>query len=200
MGTDSPRRQRESRRRAGQCGRRRIGAPQSARGAGVRLLRAARDRSRPPIAGSRGPVVRESARADAEPLSGHRVPGRRRAGRDRARVDEGAGADVSVARAEFEHAIAVLVGKPASAVSIAVAPLPDAPPAVPVGLPSESARAAPGHRRPSGGSPPPTRRSASRPPPSIRGCCCPAPRDSRAARSAACSPVPARSGRSGRRW
>jgi NodT family efflux transporter outer membrane factor (OMF) lipoprotein len=45
--------------------------------------------------------------------------------------------DVSVARAEFEHAIAVLVGKPASAVSIAVAPLADAPPAVPVGLPSE---------------------------------------------------------------
>ena len=45
--------------------------------------------------------------------------------------------DVSVARAGFEHAIAVLVGKPASAVSIAVAPLPDTPPAVPVGLPSE---------------------------------------------------------------
>jgi NodT family efflux transporter outer membrane factor (OMF) lipoprotein len=45
--------------------------------------------------------------------------------------------DVSVARAAFEHAIAVLIGKPASVVSIAVAPMPDTPPAVPVGVPSE---------------------------------------------------------------
>jgi NodT family efflux transporter outer membrane factor (OMF) lipoprotein len=45
--------------------------------------------------------------------------------------------DVAVGRAELEHAIAVLVGKPASGFSIAVAPMNDAPPAVPAGLPSE---------------------------------------------------------------
>jgi NodT family efflux transporter outer membrane factor (OMF) lipoprotein len=45
--------------------------------------------------------------------------------------------DVAVGRAALEHAIAVLIGKPASAVSIAVKPMSDAPPAVPAGLPSE---------------------------------------------------------------
>jgi len=45
--------------------------------------------------------------------------------------------DVAVARAAVEHAIAVLVGKPASAFSISVAPLRAAPPSVPAGLPSE---------------------------------------------------------------
>ena len=46
-------------------------------------------------------------------------------------------ADVGVGRAALEHAIAVLVGKPASTLSIAVAPLNGAPPPVPAGLPSE---------------------------------------------------------------
>jgi NodT family efflux transporter outer membrane factor (OMF) lipoprotein len=46
-------------------------------------------------------------------------------------------ADVAIARAAFEHAVAVLVGKPASAFSIPIAPLDGGPPAVPVGVPSE---------------------------------------------------------------
>jgi NodT family efflux transporter outer membrane factor (OMF) lipoprotein len=45
--------------------------------------------------------------------------------------------DVAVARASLVHAIAVLIGKPASTVAIGVAPMSDAPPAVPVGVPSE---------------------------------------------------------------
>jgi NodT family efflux transporter outer membrane factor (OMF) lipoprotein len=45
--------------------------------------------------------------------------------------------DVGVARAAVEHAIAVLIGVPASTLSIAVAPMQDAPPPVPVGVPSE---------------------------------------------------------------
>jgi NodT family efflux transporter outer membrane factor (OMF) lipoprotein len=45
--------------------------------------------------------------------------------------------DVGVQRAQLEHAIALLVGKPASVFSIPVRPLTTVPPAVPVGLPSE---------------------------------------------------------------
>jgi NodT family efflux transporter outer membrane factor (OMF) lipoprotein len=45
--------------------------------------------------------------------------------------------DIGVQRAQLEHAIALLVGKPASLFSIPVAPLSAAPPAIPVGLPSE---------------------------------------------------------------
>ena len=45
--------------------------------------------------------------------------------------------DVAVARASFEHAIAVLIGRPASALSIDVKPMSDAPPQVPAGMPSE---------------------------------------------------------------
>jgi NodT family efflux transporter outer membrane factor (OMF) lipoprotein len=46
-------------------------------------------------------------------------------------------ADLGVARAAFEHAIAVLVGDPAGSFALAPAPQTDAPPSIPVGLPSE---------------------------------------------------------------
>ncbi|MEN3353417.1 MAG: hypothetical protein V7640_1575 [Betaproteobacteria bacterium] len=45
--------------------------------------------------------------------------------------------DVGIARAQFEHAIAVLTGKPPAEFSLARAPLPTEPPAIPIGLPSE---------------------------------------------------------------
>jgi NodT family efflux transporter outer membrane factor (OMF) lipoprotein len=45
--------------------------------------------------------------------------------------------DVEAARALVEHAVAVLVGQPASVFSIGVAPLANAPPPVPIGLPTE---------------------------------------------------------------
>lgn len=45
--------------------------------------------------------------------------------------------DVEVARAQVEHAIAVLVGRPASSFSIAVAPLTRTPPPIPAGLPTD---------------------------------------------------------------
>jgi len=44
---------------------------------------------------------------------------------------------VGLTRAQFEHAIAVLVGKPASDFSIPVEPLKARPPAIPFGLPSQ---------------------------------------------------------------
>lgn len=46
-------------------------------------------------------------------------------------------ADVDVRRAQYEHAIAVLVGKPPAVFSLPVIPLAAQPPAVPPGLPSE---------------------------------------------------------------
>ncbi|WP_336485895.1 efflux transporter outer membrane subunit [Methylobacterium nigriterrae] len=44
---------------------------------------------------------------------------------------------VGLQRATFEHAIAILVGRPPSEIAIPVAPLAQRPPAVPVGIPSE---------------------------------------------------------------
>lgn len=45
--------------------------------------------------------------------------------------------DVTVARAQFEHAIAILIGKPPAELSLPEAPLDLHPPAIPVGVPSE---------------------------------------------------------------
>ena len=45
--------------------------------------------------------------------------------------------DVGVTRAQFEHALAVLVGQPASTFSIPASPLDLSPPKIPVGVPSE---------------------------------------------------------------
>jgi NodT family efflux transporter outer membrane factor (OMF) lipoprotein len=45
--------------------------------------------------------------------------------------------NVGIARAQYEHAIAVLVGKAASEFSIPVKPMTTAPPPIPVGVPSE---------------------------------------------------------------
>jgi NodT family efflux transporter outer membrane factor (OMF) lipoprotein len=44
---------------------------------------------------------------------------------------------VQQSRAQYEHAIAVLVGQPASGLSVAVAPLQATPPPVPLGVPSD---------------------------------------------------------------
>jgi len=44
---------------------------------------------------------------------------------------------LGIARAQFEHAIAMLTGQPASTFSIPDEPLDNAPPAIPVGVPSE---------------------------------------------------------------
>ena len=45
--------------------------------------------------------------------------------------------DLGVQRSQLEHAIAVLIGKPASVFSIPATPLTASPPAIPVGIPSE---------------------------------------------------------------
>jgi NodT family efflux transporter outer membrane factor (OMF) lipoprotein len=45
--------------------------------------------------------------------------------------------DLGVSRAQFEHAIAALIGKPAATFSLLVAPFIPTPPAVPVALPSQ---------------------------------------------------------------
>ena len=45
--------------------------------------------------------------------------------------------DVGVARAQYEHAVAVLIGKPPASFSLASLPLTAPPPPIPVGLPSD---------------------------------------------------------------
>jgi NodT family efflux transporter outer membrane factor (OMF) lipoprotein len=45
--------------------------------------------------------------------------------------------NAGLARAQFEHAIATLIGKPASSFSIAVKPMTTAPPPIPIGVPSQ---------------------------------------------------------------
>jgi NodT family efflux transporter outer membrane factor (OMF) lipoprotein len=45
--------------------------------------------------------------------------------------------NVGIARAQFEHAIAVLIGKAASGFSVPVKPMTAAPPPIPIGMPSE---------------------------------------------------------------
>ena len=45
--------------------------------------------------------------------------------------------NVGIARAQYEHAIAVLIGEAASSLSIPVKPMTTAPPPIPVGVPSE---------------------------------------------------------------
>jgi NodT family efflux transporter outer membrane factor (OMF) lipoprotein len=45
--------------------------------------------------------------------------------------------DVGVARAQFEHAIAVLIGKPPADLNLAFSPASEPPPVIPAGLPSE---------------------------------------------------------------
>jgi NodT family efflux transporter outer membrane factor (OMF) lipoprotein len=53
---------------------------------------------------------------------------------DTTRVQE---TDVTVQRAQFEHAIAILIGRPPAEFSLATAPLNYQPPSTPIGLPSE---------------------------------------------------------------
>jgi NodT family efflux transporter outer membrane factor (OMF) lipoprotein len=50
---------------------------------------------------------------------------------------QSAAINIGIARAQYEHAIAMLVGKPAPTFSIPVEPTTSAPPAIPVGVPSE---------------------------------------------------------------
>jgi NodT family efflux transporter outer membrane factor (OMF) lipoprotein len=50
---------------------------------------------------------------------------------------QSAAINIGIARAQYEHAIAMLIGKPASAFSIPVEPKTSAPPPIPVGLPSQ---------------------------------------------------------------
>ena len=69
--------------------------------------------------------------------------------------------NLGILRAQFEHAMALLVGQPASAFSMPVAPLRRNPPAIPFGVPSQAAGAAARTSpRRSGSMARPTRRSA----------------------------------------
>ena len=55
----------------------------------------------------------------------------------RCRAHRPGATNVGIARAQYEHAIAVLIGKTASDFSIPVKPMTVAPPPIPVGVPSE---------------------------------------------------------------
>ena len=44
---------------------------------------------------------------------------------------------LGIQRAQFEHAIAMLTGQPASTFSLPVEPLNSSPPAIPIGVPSQ---------------------------------------------------------------
>jgi outer membrane protein, multidrug efflux system len=80
--------------------------------------------------------------------------------------------DVERARANLEHALAILCGQPAPAFAVAANPLHESvPPAVPPGCPSRSWRAGRTLRRPSRRSPPSTPRSAWPPRSSFRASC-----------------------------
>jgi NodT family efflux transporter outer membrane factor (OMF) lipoprotein len=50
---------------------------------------------------------------------------------------QAAAINLGVARAQFEHAIALLIGKPASEFSVPVRPMTTAPPPIPIGVPSQ---------------------------------------------------------------
>jgi NodT family efflux transporter outer membrane factor (OMF) lipoprotein len=50
---------------------------------------------------------------------------------------QSAAINIGIARAQYEHAIALLIGKPASAFSIPVEPRTSTPPPIPVGMPSQ---------------------------------------------------------------
>jgi NodT family efflux transporter outer membrane factor (OMF) lipoprotein len=50
---------------------------------------------------------------------------------------QAAATNLGVARAQFEHAIALLIGRPASEFSLPVKPMTTAPPPIPIGVPSE---------------------------------------------------------------
>ncbi|MGA2349747.1 MAG: efflux transporter outer membrane subunit [Terracidiphilus sp.] len=50
---------------------------------------------------------------------------------------QSAAINLGIARAQYEHAIAMLIGKPATAYSVPVEPRTSAPPPIPVGLPSQ---------------------------------------------------------------
>jgi NodT family efflux transporter outer membrane factor (OMF) lipoprotein len=52
-------------------------------------------------------------------------------------VAQSAAINIKIARAQYEHAIATLIGKPASTISVPVLPRTSAPPPIPVGLPSQ---------------------------------------------------------------
>jgi NodT family efflux transporter outer membrane factor (OMF) lipoprotein len=80
---------------------------------------------------------------DSRQLTEHRLEGgaapasdvaQAKTQRDTARVQD---TDIAVARAQYEHAIAVLIGKPPARFSLTPAPLDLTPPRIPVGLPSE---------------------------------------------------------------
>jgi outer membrane protein TolC len=87
--------------------------------------------------------------------------------------------DVAARRSALEHAIAVLVGSAPSGFTLPRAPLTDAPPDIPAGLPSDLLE------RPNAASPPPAPTWASPTRPSFRACCSPPAAGSRADRSRA---------------